>query len=131
MNENLKKLFLELYQMIISDSEVHPQELELLYQLGKDKGISEKEIQMAVFSPNNLFSSETLSDDEKITYLYNLAQIAWADDSLDENEKLTMYNTCKRFGFEEDYITEISDFLLSQAENKKTISEVLQIIQKL
>ena len=68
MNENFKKLFLELYQMILSDSEVHPQELELLYLLGKDKGISEQEIQAAVFSPNNLFSSESLSDDEKINY---------------------------------------------------------------
>jgi len=131
MNENLKKLFLELYQMIISDSEVHPRELELLYQLGKEKGISEKEIQMAVFSPNNLFSSESLSDEEKITYLYNLAQIAWADGNLADNEKATMYNTCRRFGFGEEYILEISDFLLSQAENKKSISEVLQIIQTL
>lgn len=131
MNENLKKLFLELYQMIISDSEVHPKELELLYQLGKDKGISEQEIQAAVFSPNNLFSTESLSDDEKITYLYNMAQIAWADGRLDDKEKETLHNTCKRFGFAEEYVAEISDFLLTLAEKKKTINEVLQIINNL
>ena len=131
MNENLKKLFLELYQMIISDSEVHPKELELLYQLGKDKGISEQEIQAAVFSPNNLFSTESLSDDEKITYLYNMAQIAWADGKLDDKEKETLHNTCKRLGFSEEYVPEISDFLLSQAEKKKTINEVLLTIQNL
>jgi len=131
MNENLKKLFLELYQMILSDSEVHPKELELLYQLGKDKGISEQEIQAAVFSPNNLFSSESLTDDEKITYLYNMAQIAWADGKLDDKEKETLYNTSKRLGFTEKYIVEISNFLLLQAENNKTIDEVLLTIKNL
>ncbi|NCP85132.1 MAG: TerB family tellurite resistance protein [Bacteroidetes bacterium] len=131
MNENFKKLFLELYQMILSDSEVHPQELELLYLLGKDKGISEQEIQAAVFSPNNLFSSESLSDDEKINYLYNMAQIAWADGKLDDREKEALHNTCKRLGFTEEYVSEISDFLLAQAENNKTINEVLQTIQNL
>ena len=131
MNENLKKLFLELYQMILSDSEVHPKELELLYQLGKDKGITEQEIQAAVFSPNNLFSSESLTDDQRITYLFNMAQIAWADGKLDDNEKETLYNTSKRFGFPEEYIVEISNFLLLQAENNKTIDEVLLTIKNL
>ena len=131
MNENLKKLFLELYQMILSDSEVHPKELELLYQLGKDKGITEQEIQAAVFSPNNLFSSESLTDDQRITYLFNMAQIAWADGKLDDKEKETLYNTSKRLGFTEKYIVEISNFLLLQAENNKTIDEVLLTIKNL
>ena len=117
--------------MILSDSEVHPKELELLYQLGKDKGITEQEIQAAVFSPNNLFSSESLTDDQRITYLFNMAQIAWADGKLDDKEKETLYNTSKRFGFPEEYIVEISNFLLLQAENNKTIDEVLLTIKNL
>lgn len=131
MEENLKKHFLELYQMILSDLEVHPEELELFYQLGKARGFSEQEIQKAVFSPNKFVSSESLSDDEKITYLYNLAQIAWVDGKLDKREKEILRSASKRFGFAEEYVVGISDFLLSQAENNKSIEEVLQTIKNL
>jgi len=131
MNENLKKLFLELYLMILSDSEVHPKELELLYALGKDKGVSEKEIQSAVFSPNDSLSLKSLSDNEKLTYLYYMAQIAWADGKIDDMEKETLLNTCKRFGFKEENVSEITDFLFSQAELNKTVDEVLITIKNL
>ncbi|KAA6312002.1 DnaJ-like protein DjlA [termite gut metagenome] len=131
MDENHKKLFLELYQMILSDTEVHPKELEMLYQIGKEKGVSKDEIQNAIFSPNSLFSSHSLNNDEKINYLYNLARMAWADEKLDETEKETLRNTCKRFGFAEEYIVEISEFLFEQAQNRKTIEEVLETIKKL
>ena len=58
MNETEKKMFLGLYQMLLADAEVHPNELELLYQIGKEKGgISEAEIQRAIFSPNTVISS--------------------------------------------------------------------------
>jgi DnaJ-domain-containing protein 1 len=57
MNEKLKQHFLGLYQMILADTEVHPKELELLYQIGKEKGISEQDIQNAIFSPNTLLSA--------------------------------------------------------------------------
>ncbi|NDP27162.1 MAG: hypothetical protein GZ087_07025 [Flavobacterium sp.] len=80
MNENEKKMFLGLYQMLLADAEVHPNELEQLYLIGKEKGgINENEIQEAIFSPNTLVSLESLNDDERIEYLYNLARIAWAD----------------------------------------------------
>ena len=70
MNENDKKMFLGLYQMLLVDEEVHPNELEILYRIGKEKGgISEAEIQQALFSPNKLLSLESLNDEDRIQYL--------------------------------------------------------------
>lgn len=130
MNENDKKMFLGLYQMLLADAEVHPNELELLYKIGKEKGgISENEIQQAVFSPNTLVSLETLNDDERIEYLYNLARIAWADEKVDNKEKETLMEASKRLGFAEENVEEISEFLLEQAKENKVFEEVLKTIK--
>ena len=130
MNENDKKMFLGLYQMVLADGEVHPKELELLYQIGNEKGgISVEEIQRAVFSPNTFVSLENLSDEERIEYLYNLSRIAWADGVLDDIERKTLQEVSKRLGFAEENVVEISEFLLEQAKEKKSFEEVLQTIR--
>jgi len=129
MNDKEKGMFLSLYQMVLADSEVHPKELELLYQIGKDKGISEEEIQQAIFSSNTSVSMEDLNDDEKIEHLYNVARMAWADGILDDSEIETLRKTSRRLGFAEENIVEISDFLLKEAKEEKLFKEVLEIIK--
>lgn len=130
MNEKEKKMFLGLYQMMLTDAEVHPNELELLYEIGKEKGgISENEIQQAIFSPNTLVSLENLNDDERTEYLYNLSRIAWADGKIDNKEKETLMEASKRLGFAKENAEVISEFLLQQAKEKKTFEEVLQTIK--
>ena len=130
MNENEKKMFLGLYKMMLADAEVHPKELELLYQIGREKGdISEEEVQQAIFSPNTLILLNSLSDEERIEYLYNLSRIAWADGKIDDKERETLQETSKRLGFAEENAIEISEFLLKQAKEKKSLEEVLQIIR--
>ncbi|MDR2382526.1 MAG: TerB family tellurite resistance protein [Prevotellaceae bacterium] len=115
--------------MILSDTEVHPKELETLYQIGKERGVSEEEIHKVLFSPNSFASSEELNNDERIEYLYNLARIAWADGVLDEREKATLQNASKRLGFVEENAEAIATFLLEQAHEGKPIEEVLTIIK--
>ena len=130
MNENEKKMFLGLYQMVLADAEVHPHELEVLYEIGKEKGgISEEEIQQAIFSSNTLVSMESLSDEERIEYLYNLSRIAWADGKIEDSERKALQESSKRLGFSEENVVEISEFLLGQAKEKKPFEEVLQIIK--
>jgi len=130
MNENEKKMFLGLYQMLLSDAEVHPKELEMLYQIGKAKGcVSEEEIQRAVFSPNSFVSLDSLSDHDRIEYLYNLSRIAWADGKIDNKEKEVLQEASRRLGFAEENVIEISEFLLEQAKGEKSVEEVLQTIQ--
>jgi uncharacterized tellurite resistance protein B-like protein len=130
MNQNEKKMFLGLYQMLLADAEVHPTELELLYQIGKEKGgITEDEIQKAIFSPNTFVSLSSLSDEERVEYLYNLSRIAWADGKIDEKEKETLIHASQRLGFAEENLNEISKFLLEQAKENKSFEEVLYTIK--
>ena len=130
MNEKEKKMFLGLYQMMLTDAEVHPKELELLYEIGKEKGgISESEIQQAIFSPNTLITLENLSEEERIEYLYNLSRIVMADGKIDFKEKETMMEATKRLGFAEENALEISEFLFEQAKEKRPFEDVLQTIK--
>jgi len=130
MDDNEKRMFLGLYQMVLADETVHPKELELLYQIGKEQGnLSKEEIQQAVFSSNTVISKEDLNDDEKIEYLYNLARMAWADGDLDDKEIETLQKTSRRLGFAEENVVEISDFLLEQAKEEKLFKEVLETIK--
>ena len=116
--------------MLLADAEIHPNELELIYQIGREKGgISEEEIQRAIFSPNTLISLETLDDEERIEYLYNLSRIAWADGKIDKKEKEILEDASKRLGFAEENVTEIAEFLLEQAKEKMPFEEVLQTIK--
>lgn len=131
MNESEKKMFLGLYQMVLADAEVHPHELELLYQIGKEKGaILEEEIQKAIFSPNTFVSLESLSEDERIEYLYNLSRIAWADGKIEDKEKEILQEASKRLGFAIENAVEISEYLLAQAKEERSFDEVLQAIKK-
>ena len=130
MDEKEKKMFLGLYQMMLTDAEVHPSELELLYEIGKEKGgVTEIEIQKAIFTPNALITLENLSDDERIEYLYNLSRIVMADGKIDKREIETMREAAKRLGFAEENAGEISDFLIEQAKDRKPFEKVLQIIK--
>ena len=130
MNENDKKMFLGLYQMVLADAEVHPKELEMLFEIGKEKGgISKEEVQQAIFSPNTFVSLESLSDEERIEYLYNLSRIAWADGKIENTERETLQKACRRLGFAEENVVEISEFLLEQAKEKKSLEGVLQTIK--
>ncbi|MDR0619609.1 MAG: hypothetical protein LBG17_06905 [Bacteroidales bacterium] len=129
MDEKNKKLFVEMYLMILSDINVHPKELEALYSIGKKQGISEDEIRDAVFSQDKIVEEEELSNDEKIEHLYCLSQLAYADDIVKDAERAVLQNAAKRLGFIEENIEKILVFLLEQAKEKKSFNEVLSIIK--
>ncbi|MDR1983912.1 MAG: hypothetical protein LBQ28_03705 [Prevotellaceae bacterium] len=130
MNEQLKQHFLGLYQMVLADTEIHPKELELLYKIGREQGVTEQDIQAAIFVPTNAVTLTSFNDDEKIEYLYNLARMAWADGVIDNSEIECLKQSCKRLGFAEEYAADITEFLLTQAKEDKSFKDVLETIKK-
>lgn len=99
MEEKLKGHFLNLYHMALSDTEVDTKELEMLYLIGEEKGISKTEISSVVLEPDTIkfVAPETIL--EKIESLYDFARIAWADGRIDDNEKRLLAMFSKNFGF--------------------------------
>jgi uncharacterized tellurite resistance protein B-like protein len=130
MTDILKSHFLNLYAMALSDTQIHTVELETLYKIGEEKGIAKAEIDEIILKPDQVKFIFPNSLDEKITYLYDFAKIILADGIVDKNERATLELFCTRFGFEDENIDKIADFLIASAKENLALTDLLQIINE-
>ncbi len=125
ITEELKSHFLRLYSMAFSDDSFHHLELKMLYQFGLKRGVSEKDLDELLLHPNKAISKIPDTLEDKITYLYELSQMIWADGIIDENERTTLKKYIRLFGFEEKNISDLAEYLLASALEKKEIYDIL------
>ena len=125
IDEGLKAHFLSLYCLTVSDNNVHPKELETLYKIGLEYGISKDEIQSIVLQPNNAMVTPNTIE-EKVAYLYNLTRIAYADDRIVKEEKELIRKYTIKFGFPEENSTAIVEYFLTSVKKGKSVNEILQ-----
>ena len=128
MDAKTKSRFIALYSMILADGIIDAREMETLYRIGRENyGIPAEEINDAIRESGISFLiPETLN--EKISFLYHLAEIALSDEDLDETEKTLLRKYALRMGFLEENANEIVDWLLEQVRHKKTLEQVLNEI---
>lgn len=129
MNESFKQLFLGLYSMVVADNNTDPEEMELLYQIGRDYGVTNDEINDAIINGKvELYSPEDIND--KISFLYNMSRIAWADGEVVKPERELLKQTASRFGFLDENLDGIADFLLAKAKAKTPLEDVIKEINE-
>ncbi len=123
----LKSHFLRLYQMAFVDDDFSKEELQMLYSFAKERGVSEDSLKDLLMNPTveNLIPE---SLDEKVTYLYDLALMIWADGVVTIDEENSLKKYIRNFGFEDENIDGISEFLLDSAKMQKSIKEVINEI---
>lgn len=126
----LKSHFLNLYHMAISDSNADVRELEMLYQIGEARGVTRAEIDTLLLHPNQagIFQPQTVL--EKIECLYDLSLIAWADGSVDPQERKALELFCSRFGFKDENISQLCDFVLEEASKNTPKQQLLQMVSQ-
>ena len=125
--EIIKSHFLCLYGMMLADSSIDPLELKTFYELGEKRGLSKEEINDFVLSVNTTRNVPTnLSD--KISLLYDLAQIVWADGKIDDAEVSLMKKFCQRMNFKDENIDKIVTFVLDEVKNGVSEEELFNKI---
>ncbi len=128
MDEKLKSKFIALYCMILADGIIDIREMETLYRIGRENyGIEAETINNAVRECGTSFNLPE-EPNEKIALLYNLAEIALADDNLDPSEKSLIKKYALRMGFLEENIDGIIKFLIEKARQKASLEQVLEEI---
>lgn len=130
MTDKLKSHFLNLYAMALSDTEIDTVELETLYKIGQERGIEQQEIDQIILNPDKVKFTFPDNLHDKIIYLYDFAKIILADGIVDDQERNTLELFCTRFGFEEDNIANIADFLIASAKENMDVAALLQLINE-
>lgn len=117
---------MNLYNMVLADDSVKPEELVQVYEIGKRHGLSEEEFNGLLQNPIDFKAPDTI--EKKIEYLCDLVIVIRADGVIDENEIATLKRYCKKFGFDEGNIDGIVDFLMDRIATGVPISEIIKEI---
>ena len=128
MEELLKARFLSLYCMLIADGVVDAKELETLYRIGRENyHLTPEEINKNVVSAGTSFVAPDKMED-RISILYEMAEIAWADGNIDETERSLLARYAVRLGFQDENADGIADFMIQQVKNGVSQNDVIQMI---
>lgn len=108
----LKSHFLRLYQMALADDQFDVLELQMLYHFADERGIPKEELDKLFLNPINteLIVPDALNT--KIEYLYDLTRMIWADAKVTDDELNMLRKYCRKFGFVEENINDLSDYLI-------------------
>jgi len=130
LDANLKSHFLNLYSIALADTQIETTEIELLYKIGIERGIDKKEIEKLILFPDKVKFSIPESINDKIEFLYDLARIIWIDGKVDVYEEKALEMFCSKFGFLDENIKTISQFLISEVKMSKTKEEIIEIVNQ-
>jgi len=102
--------------MAITDDNFNPEELKMLYHFAKERNIEKSELDQILLSPvENCAIPESI--EKRIEYLYDLAQMIWADGVVNNDERNTLKKYCRKFEFMDDNIDELSQYILDAVQN--------------
>jgi len=122
--------FLNLYAMALADLTLDPEELKLLFDFGKRRGIHRDQIEDLLLNPHRIDASVPTDVLNRVRCLYEFAQMIWSDGRVDPAEKALLERFCLAFEFEDDNVTEIVDYLLREAEQGTNVEDVLAAVRQ-
>ena len=121
----LKSHLLRLYQNALADENFDHLEMQLLYKFAEDRGISKSDLDSILTgSIGEVTIPETL--EERIEYLYDFALMIWADKVITEDERNALIKYCRKFEFLDENIEELTNYLLDNAKQGTSKSQILQ-----
>lgn len=114
ISAEIKGHFLRLYQMAMTDGDFSSSEWKMLYLFAEERGVAKSELDEILLNTSGKIEVPSTIEN-KIEYLYDLAQMILADEIVTEEELHTLKKYCKKFGFIDENIDELADYLISAA----------------
>ncbi len=123
----LKSHFLRLYQMAFTDDNFDVLELQMLYRFAEERGVDQEQLNEVLLNPSqdSIIPKEL---EDKIEYLYDLSLMIWADGVATEDEVNTLKKYCVKFGFLDENVDDISEFLLENAKQKVSKKQLMNLM---
>lgn len=127
MDDVLKRHFFDLYCLALSDGYLDFKELQTLYDIGVERGITPEQINQVVLTANITPQvPETLS--EKVECLYDLNRMAWADGKIAQEERNIIKKCVIRYGFLPENAEGIVDYFIDSVKENKSKTDILNEI---
>lgn len=96
-----------LVQLARIDGVVVQEEIDLIKQIGKANGMSNEEISESFDDPSVIEGLETLNDDQRYDYLYNVVQLMKIDGRIYKEEIQYCAKIASKLGYDEDVLREM------------------------
>lgn len=119
---------IDLYRLALVDEDFDMREVFLLTELCKKYNVNLNEISIKLTSTEH----EVLipeSVEERIKYLYELTQMAWADNIIQDCERDILRNYALRYDFLEENVDSIVDYLIDSVRDGKTLESIYKELQ--
>lgn len=127
IDDVVKRHFFNLYCLALSDGYLDFTELQTLYEIGVEHGITHDQINQLVLTANLAPKApETIA--EKVEYLYDLTRMAWADGKIEPEERDIIKKCVIRYGFLPENATGIVDFFIESVKENKSKTDILNEI---
>lgn len=109
----LKEQLKILIKLATIDNELAEKEANLIEKIGKANGITEDEIYALMKNPEPFKNLDTLSDDQRFEYLYNIIQLMKIDGKVYKSEIVFCQNIAERLGYKKKAVAELSKGIFS------------------
>jgi hypothetical protein len=129
--DKINSHFLNLFSLAISDAEVTTKELELLYSIGIENGVSSDEVDYLIDNPHKVKFVKPSSTDGILEQLFDFCRMILADQKVDVREVMFFKSLTSHLDITESKSERILDVLvdgLKVGEEKSSlITKVKQI----
>ena len=127
MDDVLKRHFFNLYCLALSDGYLDFTELQTLYDIGVEHGITPEQINQLVLTAN---IAPKVPEDigEKVECLYDLTRMAWADGKIAQEERDIIKKCVIRYGFLPENAEGIVDYFIESVKGNKSKTDILNEI---
>ncbi len=127
MDDVLKWHFFNLYCLALSDEQFDFTELQTLYSIGVEHGITSEQINQVVLTAN-ITPTIPATIDGKVECLYDLARMAWADGKIEPEEREIIKKCVIRYGFLAENADAIVDYFIASVKENKSKSDIINEI---
>lgn len=119
---------IDLYRLALVDEDFDMREVFLLTELCKKYNVNLNEISIKLTSTEHeVLIPESI--EERIKYLYELTQMAWADNIIQDCERDMLRNYALRYDFLEENVDSIVDYLIDSVRDGKTLESIYKELQ--
>ena len=123
----MKRHFFNLYCLALSDGYLDFKELQTLYDIGVEHGITPEQINQLVLTAN-IAPKVPEAIAEKVECLYDLTRMAWADGKIAQEEHDIIKKCVIRYGFLPENATGIVDYFIESVKENKSKTDILNEI---